>query len=150
LFSTLYLKAQKVTELQKIKIYSITFSVQEIEKTAEWYKTKLGFREIDKKTYPEFNTSLIFLELNGYRVELIKDGNAMERSPVQPEPPAHTSILGQSQFCFYTDNLVGIEKELISKSVPIVWQFQNEQLNVKFLFIRDPEGNLIQFLQRLK
>jgi catechol 2,3-dioxygenase-like lactoylglutathione lyase family enzyme len=105
LFSTLNLKAQKLTELEKIKIYSITFSVQEIEKTAEWYKAKLGFREIDKKTYPEFNTSLIFLELNGYRVELIKDGNAKEKAPVRPGPPAHSSILGQSQFwmeCHHT------------------------------------------------
>jgi catechol 2,3-dioxygenase-like lactoylglutathione lyase family enzyme len=150
LFLTHNLKAQKVTELQKIKIYSITFSVQDIEKTAEWYKSKLGFREIDKKTYPEFNTSLIFFELNGYRVELIKDGNAKEKSPVRVDPPAHTSIVGQAQFCFYTDNLNGLEKELISKSIPIVWKFQNEQLNVKFLFIRDPEGNLIQFLQKLK
>ena len=43
-----------------------------------------------------------------------------------------------------------IEKELTDKKVNIVWKFQNEELNVKFIFIRDPEDNLIQFLQRLK
>ena len=139
-----------MTALDKIIPYSITFSVSDLQGMTEWYTKVLGFKVVDKKDYPEFKTSLVFLQLNGYRVELIKDGNAEDRIPKRPDPPAHTSMIGQAQFCFYTDNVDEIEKELTDKKVNIVWKFQNEELNVKFIFIRDPEDNLIQFLQRLK
>ncbi len=35
------------------------------------------------------------------------------------------------------------------REVDIEWEFANKELGAKFLFIRDPEGNLIQFLERL-
>lgn len=139
-----------MTALEKIKPYSITFSVADLQVMADWYKNVLGFKIVDTKDYPEFKTSLIFLQLNGYRVELIKDGNAKNKIARRLDPPAQTSIIGQSQFCFYTNNVDEIEKELIGNKVKIVWKFQNEELNVKFIFIRDSEDNLIQFLQRLK
>ena len=142
--------SQKMTALEKITPYSITFSVSDLQGMTEWYSNVLGFKILDKKDYPQFKTSLVFLQLNGYRVELIKDGNAKDKLPKRLDPPAQTSIIGQSQFCFYSDNIDQIEKELIDKKVKIVWKFQNEELNVKFIFIRDPEDNLIQFLQRLK
>ena len=65
-----------MTALDKIIPYSITFSVSDLQGMTEWYTKVLGFKVVDKKDYPEFKTSLVFLQLNGYRVELIKDGNA--------------------------------------------------------------------------
>jgi catechol 2,3-dioxygenase-like lactoylglutathione lyase family enzyme len=101
-----------------------------------------------RKAYPQFQTSLIFLELNGFRVELIKDDNAKPGTK-HPDPPAHTAVTGVAQFCFQTDDLAGVQAQLEQRGVRILFPFQNEDLGVKFLFIRDPEGNLIQFLQRL-
>lgn len=91
---------------------------------------------------------MIFLELNGFRVELIEDGSA-KNSLVRPDPPAHTSYSGISQFAFETTNIKAIENALKTKEVKIVRQFENADLGVEFLFIRDPEDNLIQFLERL-
>jgi methylmalonyl-CoA/ethylmalonyl-CoA epimerase len=117
---------------------------------ASWYKDKLGFKEAQRKNYPKFKTSLVFLELNGYRVELIKDGNAKGRSGLRrADPPAHTSVHGVSQFCFQTDDLKGVRAELEAKGVLIIFPFENADLGARFLFVRDPEGNLIQFLERL-
>ena len=138
-----------MSELSKVRPYSITFSVVHLESTAGWYIQKLGFQKVQEKSYPEFKTSLIFLEQNGYQVELIKDNSAKGGMDKHPIPPAHTSVLGQSQFCFITENLNGIKSELKDREVDIEWEFANEELGAKFLFIRDPEGNLIQFLERL-
>jgi hypothetical protein len=65
------------------------------------------------------------------------------------DPPAHTSLYGVSQFAFETDDVSTLKQELIERDVPIIWEFENEELGAKFLFIRDPDGNLIQFLQKL-
>ncbi|MBC6409817.1 MAG: hypothetical protein GDA42_05070 [Ekhidna sp.] len=79
----------------------------------------MGFQKVAEKDYPEFKTSLVFLELNGYRVKLIKDGNAKSGQVVRDVPPAHTSKFGQSQFCLLTTNLDGIKTELQNNGVSI-------------------------------
>jgi catechol 2,3-dioxygenase-like lactoylglutathione lyase family enzyme len=135
--------------LSQVKPYSVTFSVSDLARTSAWYIDKLGFKEVQHKSYPEFKTELRFLELNGYRVELIKDGNA-KPGIIRPTPPAQTAFLGPSQFCFYTTDVEAIKQELKQRDVPIAWEFSNDDLNAHFIFIRDPEGNFIQFLQRLK
>lgn len=137
------------TALSKITPYSITFSVRNIEEMTNWYTDILDFKKVKEKKYPEFNTYLIFLELNGYRVELIKDYDAVARIKNPKAPDKHTGEWGQSQFCFYTDNLDKLKEELVTKSISINWEFENKDLGVKFFFIKDPEGNMIQFLQEI-
>ncbi|MGH2412704.1 MAG: VOC family protein [Microcystaceae cyanobacterium] len=134
--------------LAAVKPYSITLSVADLNQTAIWYQDKLGFIEVKRKDYPEFSTALVFLEKNGYRVELIYDGNSTS-GITRPDPPAHTAAQGISQFAFETDDLEAVRSELEGNGVEIVWQFENADLEARFLFIRDPEQNLIQFLERL-
>jgi catechol 2,3-dioxygenase-like lactoylglutathione lyase family enzyme len=126
--------------------HAVTLSVPDLEAAARWYKEKLGFREVQRKSYPEFKTSLVFLELRGFRVELIEDGNAKAAAP-RPNPPGHTAWHGIAQFSFRTTDLAAVKAALLKNGVQIVWEFENAELAVKFLFIRDLNGNLIQFLQ---
>ncbi len=135
--------------LSSLRPFSVTLSVSDIDRLAKWYSQKLGFREVERKSYPEFGTALAFLELNGYRVELIRDAQA-KPTPPRADPPKHTAPQGISQFCLQTDNLAAVRAELVRREVPIAWEFENAELGVRFLFVRDPDGNLIQFLQRLK
>jgi catechol 2,3-dioxygenase-like lactoylglutathione lyase family enzyme len=134
--------------LSQVKPYAVTMSVPDIEAGIKWYTEKLGFKVVKRKSYPEFKTALVFMELNGYRVELIQDGNA-KPIPPRPNPPAHTSTYGISQFAFRTNDLAAIKAELISRDIPIVWEFENQDLGAKFLVIRDLNENLIFFLQLL-
>jgi catechol 2,3-dioxygenase-like lactoylglutathione lyase family enzyme len=134
--------------LETIRPHAITMSVPDLDPAVRWYSEKLGFREVQRKSYPEFKTSLAFLELNGYRVELIEDGNS-QPSPKRADPPAHTALQGISQFSFLTTDLGGVRNELVRRGVSIAWEFENVELGVKFLFIRDLNGNLIQYIQRL-
>lgn len=135
--------------LSSIVPHSVTLSVSDVERSASWYREKLGFEEVQRKNYEEFDTELVFLEKNGYRVELIQDGNATDGSP-RPDPPGHTATFRISQFAFRTQDLEGVKAELGGRQVPITWEFENADLGAKFLFIRDPDKNLIQFLQLLE
>ncbi len=128
--------------------HAVTLSVPDIEEAVQWYSGKLGFQEVQRKEYPEFNLSLVFLELNDFQIELIRDGHA---SPgiSRPDPPQHTSTFGISQITFRTSDLDTLKTALESRDVPIVWEFENLELGGRFIFIRDLNGNLIQFLQLL-
>lgn len=134
--------------LKTVRPHAVTMSVPELDPAVRWYSEKLGFQEIQRKNYPEFKTSLAFLELNAYRVELIEDGNSQPGAR-RADPPGHTAIQGISQFSFLTTDLAGVRTELVRRGVPITWEFENAELGVKFLFIRDLNGNLIQYIQRL-
>jgi catechol 2,3-dioxygenase-like lactoylglutathione lyase family enzyme len=154
LISTLSFAAEakpmtKPSALSAVQAYAVTMSVPDIEAGIKWYTEKLGFKVVRRKSYPEFKTSLVFMELNGFHVELIQDGNAKPVSP-RPDPPAHTSTYGISQFQFRTTDLVAVKKELMARDIPIVWEFENQELGAKFLVIRDLNANLIFFLQPLK
>ena len=91
----------------------------------------------------------MFLEKNGFRGELIRDANA-RADALRPDPPAHTSRPGVSQFAFETDDLAAVRRALEARGVAITWEFENADLGVRFLFVRDPEGTLVQFLERLR
>jgi catechol 2,3-dioxygenase-like lactoylglutathione lyase family enzyme len=134
--------------LATVRPNAVTISVPELDLAVRWYSEKLGFREVQRKSYPEFKTSLAFLELNGYRVELIEDGSS-QPGVRRADPPAHTAIQGISQFSFFTTDLNGVRSELIRRGTPITWEFENAELGLKFLFIRDLNGNLIQYIQKL-
>jgi catechol 2,3-dioxygenase-like lactoylglutathione lyase family enzyme len=134
--------------LEVVRPHAITMSVPDLDLAVGWYSEKLGFREVQRKSYPEFKTALAFLELNGYRVELIEDGNS-QPGIRRADPPAHTAIQGISQFSFLTTDLDGVKNELVRRGVSIAWEFENPELGVKFLFIRDLDGYLIQYIQRL-
>jgi catechol 2,3-dioxygenase-like lactoylglutathione lyase family enzyme len=137
---------KKTSALSQVQPYSVTMSVPDLEAGIKWYTEKLGFKVVKRKSYPEFKTALVFMELNGYRIELIQDSNARVMAP-RLDPPAHTSAHGISQFTFKTDNLKQVKTDLLAQEIPIVWEFENRELGAKFLVIRDLNQNLIFFLE---
>ncbi|HHF0522398.1 TPA: VOC family protein [Vibrio alginolyticus] len=131
-----------------LKPYAVTLSVYDFNVLIRWYCDKLDFRLIKEKHYPEFGTSLVLLELNGFHVELIKDVESVP-SPKKELPPAHTRFQGLTQFSFLCEDIDAVRSDLTERGIPLTWEFSNEELGLSFIFIQDPEGNLIQFMQKL-
>jgi methylmalonyl-CoA/ethylmalonyl-CoA epimerase len=142
-------QVQQKAPLLDIKPYAITMSVPNIETAAAWYGNILGFSVEKTKSYPEFGTRLAFLVRDGFRVELIEDAKA-KPGAVRPDAPAHTSTHGFSQFMFETNNLASVKAKLAEKKVPVHFEFENADLGVRFFFVRDPNQNLITFVERLR
>lgn len=134
--------------LSSARLHSVTLSVPNLDEGLAWYTSKLGLRLVARKDYPQFGLRLAFLELRGWVVELIEDSHAVPGA-ARPDPPRHTATHGISQFCLEIDDLAAVKAELAAREVPIAWEFENLELGARFLFIRDPHGNLIQYLQRL-
>ncbi len=136
---------------QKLNInpYSVTLSVKNIEVVKQWYESVLDFETLSAKEYPEFGTRLVFLQNGQSRVELIEDATA-KPGIKRPDPPAHTAYSGLSQFALEVPDIdVALEK-VTSKGAKVTWELQRyPDLRVAFFFLRDPEGNLVQFIQKI-
>lgn len=141
--------AQPDNALASIKAYSVTISVADIKQMTDWYEKKLGFEVVETKVLSNSRLTIVTLLKNRFQIELIKDGNANFGFQNRETPPKHTSSWGPTHLTFYTDDLRGIEDELTELNVKIEHKYLNEELRTKYLFIRDPEGNLIRFLQPL-
>jgi len=132
-----------------LKPYAVTLSVGDVERMTRWYQNTLGFRPVSAKDYPEFKTRLVFLERDGFRIELIEDARS-KAGPERADPPGHTALRGVSQFAFEVGNIETTKQQLGERGAEFVWDLQRyPDLGVAFLFVRDPEGNLIQFVERL-
>ena len=133
----------------ELKPYSVTLSVANLEKSEEWYKSKLGFRQVADKKFDAAHIRLAFMEKDDYRVELIEDGQshpALKRL----DPPLHTLMQGMSQFAFLVKDLDATHKALENEGVTFAWEPQiAADLGLKFFFARDNSDNLIQFVQKL-
>ncbi|WP_376093780.1 VOC family protein [Roseomonas sp. CCTCC AB2023176] len=134
--------------LPDIRPYAVTMSVPDLEATVAWYGEILGFTVERRNSYPEFGTRLAFLRRDAFRIELIEDANARPGIP-RPDAPAHTATYGISQFMFGTDDLADVRRRLAERGIHPHFEFENAELGVRFFFIRDPNVNLIAFIQRL-
>jgi predicted enzyme related to lactoylglutathione lyase len=132
--------------LATVKHLGVSIAVSNLEATARWYKEQLGFEEVLRREFPEFGTRIVFIETNGVRIELIEDKNW---HPInRPDPPQHTSIQGVSQITFKVDDIQTAIARVKSRPIKIAWDLVIvKDIGFKEFFIRDNEGNIIQFLE---
>ena len=132
--------------LAPVKNLSLSIAVQSLEETASWYEEQLGFEIVQRRDFPEYGTRIAFLETNGIRIELIED---QHWSPLlRPDPPQHTTIQGVSQITFEVDDIEEAIRRVKSRPITIAWDLTVvEDLRLKEFFIRDNEGNIVQFIE---
>jgi catechol 2,3-dioxygenase-like lactoylglutathione lyase family enzyme len=136
-----------VDPLLDAKPYAVTISVEDIETQARWYRDKLGFSEVARQTADRNGLAYAILARNGYHIELVHDGRA--RSGVfRPDPPAHTTLFGVTQLVFETSDLNGLKAALEARGAAQTGGVQVGPDGARSVYLRDPEGNLVQFLQR--
>ncbi|MGH3573831.1 MAG: VOC family protein [Pseudonocardiaceae bacterium] len=135
--------------IAKVHTISVSIAVKDLQETSAWYSDNLGFEVVQRREFPEYSTRIVFLEVNGVRIELIED---KAWKPVhRPDPPQHTSLQGVSQITFAVDDIDEVIKRVKSRDITIAWDLVVvEDLQLKEFFIRDNEGNIVQFTESSK
>jgi methylmalonyl-CoA/ethylmalonyl-CoA epimerase len=137
---------QNTSVVATVKNLGISLAVSNLEETAKWYQENLGFEEVLRREFPEYGTRIVFLEVNGIRIELIED---QKWHPIdRPNPPQHTTIQGVSQITFKVDNIEEVIAKVKSRPITIAWDLiVVEDIGFKEFFVRDNEGNIVQFVE---
>ena len=130
--------------------FSVTVVVDDIENVINWYSEAFGFRVDRKNVFPDFGTTVITVKggtNSGIRIEFLKDKKF--EAFVRPNPPGHSARQFASQLQFFVDDLESFVKKVKQRGdIEIAWDMVDiEALRMKHFFIRDPEGNLLQFTQ---
>ena len=134
--------------MQNFSFYHIAISVSNLDKMADWYENLLGFKRITPRIKFTENSDYCFLELNGFKLELVEDKRS--KPFLRKNPPSHTLFRGVTHFSFEVDDFTKTIQLMKDKNVEIVIEdFTIEEIKNRIMIVKDPDGNLIQFLQVL-
>ena len=130
------------------KVDHFAFRVSDLDASIEFYCNVLGLKLLSKTVDEEHREAFAFLELKGGNLELLQLLNANDK-PAQFEKPEI-----KQPFCPHlaitSDNLDRLVLTLKEKNIPIVKGPLEIPDMVKWLYISDPDHNIIEFVRWLK
>ncbi|WP_165975736.1 VOC family protein [Actinomadura rubrisoli] len=126
---------------------SACISVDDLDACTDWYAHYLGMEPAQSHTVPEIGARIAYLEGHGLRLELVEQYGA-QRAPERPDPPDHGTVQGLSQITFYVTDLAAVRDYARRERLTVAMDVATlPQLGVSAFFLRDPEGNLIEFIE---
>ncbi|TSA13419.1 MAG: hypothetical protein D4R73_00960 [Deltaproteobacteria bacterium] len=137
-----------VQPLVTINNLNACIAVAHLDASINWYREVLGFEVLQRQDFPEFAARVAFLESKGVEIELVE---SRDFTPApRPDPPKnHVLTQGISQLSFRVKNIEEIFARVKSRSIRVALDLVNAApLKFKAFFIRDLEGNLIEFIER--
>jgi catechol 2,3-dioxygenase-like lactoylglutathione lyase family enzyme len=145
-------QAKKQTSKNSPIPYLVGISVADVDASVKWYEENLGFKTIKRMELPQYDLRLAFLELNGFRVELIENKKSFSIKKYVPDYQDGSGLLqGMAKVGFLVNKIDPIAESLKKRGVPFVVELrEDKEFAVKFFIIQDNSGNLIQYFQKLK
>src|SRR5205085_11067850 len=124
----------------------------DVDASVTWYEENLGFKTVKRMELPQYDLRLAFLELNGFRVELIESKKSFSVKKYVPDYQDGSGLLqGLTKVGFMVNKIEPFARNLKKRGIPFVVELrEDKEFAVKFFIILDNNGNLIQFFQKLK
>ena len=130
-----------------LALNNVAIAVDDPEAMADWYGRHLGFTLASSGRFDAVGADYIMLQAPGFQIELIT-----RESPKVPvdraDPPDHLDRLGLKALVFDVDCLPQLTETLQAAEVEIVWALQPLFPDRRSTLIRDPEGNLVNLVER--
>ena len=139
---------EKLTPLTISSLHAC-ISVADLDATTSWYQDVLGFEIFQQHNYPDYAVRVVYMKSQGVELELVEtQGSTLCR---RDDPPAgHVALRGISQLSFRVDNAEQAAEQLKKRSINITFgPIHAAEFTLNAFFIRDNEGNLIEFIERL-
>ena len=125
----------------------VNLSVADLDRAESWYRDILGFRTVSRERYDAMSLEIAFMDLADFVIELIQYDDA-KSGGVFADPPHHANMRGITHFALRVSDLDVMATQLSAKGVPILFG-PRALAGMKLCFVRDADGNLIKFVERL-
>lgn len=133
-------------EQSNCPLQHIAISVANLEESVAWYREMFGFEEISSE-YVESCHSQITTMTNGrFDLELFLHDNSTPLPEIRKSPDTDPMEQGIKHFCFATEDLQGLLKELTEKGVKVLVGPIAMGIHTA-CYIQDNSGNPIELMQ---
>ncbi len=130
-----------------LALNNIAIAVDDPEAMADWYGRYLGFTVASSGRFDAVGADYIMMQAPGFQIELITRDSP--KVPVdRADPPDHLDTLGLKALVFDVDSLPEMTETLQGAGVEIVWALEPLFPDRRSTLIRDPEGNLVNLVER--
>ncbi len=138
--------------LSSMQIDHVCLNVPNYEETLQWYQEKLDAtikREWTVDVFPDLK--LAYLQVYGFRIEIIGSTQSRSGMPEAKDLGEGVRTSGIGHFCFRVDDVDALLAELNRRGVPTFVELGSyPDAGVRLCFVKDNNGNLIEFVTFLK
>jgi glyoxylase I family protein len=124
--------------------------VSNLERSLAWYATHLGFQVKSRTDLPDEDLVIVYIERDGFELELFAKSNTELQRPAERDVMNSFQYQGWRHFCFRVGDVDAVWAECSARGLDLALPpSENPVAKVKYCFVRDPDGILIEFLQPL-
>ncbi|MBN1409458.1 MAG: VOC family protein [Spirochaetales bacterium] len=115
----------------------VTLNVRDMDKSLHFYRDIIGL-SVERKMQPNPDMEIVFLDAGRTKIELIHNKKAQ-----------NISFGEDISLGFTVDSVDGIIEELAKNNIPVHSGPFQPNPNIKFIFVLDPNGVKIQFVENI-
>ena len=125
----------------------VGISVRSMDRSLAWYERVLGFRMVkDDGWLPPLEARVCFVEKDGFQLELFEYRQPLPIPEGRLTPNTDLQTIGTKHVAFQVTDMEGMKAHLTAHGVDIAHEVRMGGDWV--LFIRDPDGVLIELIQK--
>jgi methylmalonyl-CoA/ethylmalonyl-CoA epimerase len=140
------------SSLSSLQIDHVALNVPNYEETLAWYRDKLDAtieREWTVGIFPDLK--LAYLNVYGFRIEIVSSTQSRSGMPETKDFGEGLRTSGIGHFCFRVDDVDALLAELNRRGVPAFVELGSyPDAGVRLCFVKDNNGNLIEFVTPLQ
>jgi methylmalonyl-CoA/ethylmalonyl-CoA epimerase len=135
-----------------MQIDHVALNVSNYEETLQWYRDKLDAtieHEWTVEVFPDLK--LAYLNVYGFRIEVVGSTQSRSGMPATKDFGEGLRTSGIGHFCFRVNDVDAVLVELNRRGVPTFVELGSyPDAGVRLCFVKDNNGNLIEFVTPLK
>lgn len=145
------LKSETQEPLATVRPYLVSLSVANLDVSVRWYCEMLGFRETRRLNTLAASLRISFLELNGFRLELIEFKDSVSLAAIRSKFPVvddRARVQGFGKLAFAVTSVGELAASLKSKKVKFARDVtKDKDTGERWFIIEDVDGNWLQFFE---
>lgn len=132
-----------------LRPHHIGISVSNLDRSLDWYGKHFGFQE-HSRTVLDSGLKIVYISNGTFEIEVFEQPNSEPLPAVDREVGSSFAVQGYKHFAFEVDDVDAYWESLVQAGLDqLVPPTTNEDLGVRYCFVKDPDGIQLEFLTRI-